>query len=89
VTADRPTATGQYQITASAPTIAGQQRANPTAMLLSAVLMFQHLGEQEKASLIASAVERVYADGRTLTSDLGGSASTQQFTDAVIQHLVN
>jgi isocitrate dehydrogenase (NAD+) len=73
----------------SAPTIAGQQRANPTAMLLSAVLMFQHLGEQEKASLIASAVERVYADGRTLTSDLGGSASTQQFTDAVIQHLVN
>ena len=73
----------------SAPNIAGQQRANPTAMLLSAVLMFQHLGEQEKASLIASAVERVYADGRTLTSDLGGSASTQQFTDAVIQHLVN
>jgi len=73
----------------SAPTIAGQQRANPTAMLLSAVLMFQHLGEQEKASLIASAVERVYADGRTLTSDVGGSASTQQFTDAVIQHLVN
>ena len=73
----------------SAPNIAGQQRANPTAMLLSAVLMFQHLGEQEKASLIASAVERVYADGRTLTSDVGGSASTQQFTDAVIQHLVN
>ena len=41
--------------------------ANPTAMLLSAVLMFQHLGETEKAALIASAVEKVYANGKLRT----------------------
>jgi isocitrate dehydrogenase (NAD+) len=63
--------------------------ANPTAMLLSAVLMFHHLGEAEKANLIASAVEKVYAQRQALTADLGGSTSTTQFTDAVVQHLVN
>ena len=73
----------------SAPKIAGKNLANPTAMLFSAVLMFQHLGETEKAALIASAVERVYASGRVRTADLGGDATTTQFTDAVVQHLVN
>lgn len=73
----------------SAPKIAGKNMANPTAMLLSAVLMFQHLGETEKAALIASAVERVYANGKLRTADLGGGASTTQFTDAIVQHLVN
>jgi isocitrate dehydrogenase (NAD+) len=73
----------------SAPKIAGKNMANPTAMLLSAVLMFHHLGEAEKANLIASAVEKVYAQRQALTADLGGSTSTTQFTDAVVQHLVN
>jgi len=73
----------------SAPKIAGKNMANPTAMLLSAVLMFQHLGETEKAALIASAVEKVYANGKLRTADLGGDSSTSQFTDAVVQHIVN
>jgi isocitrate dehydrogenase (NAD+) len=73
----------------SAPKIAGKNAANPTAMLLSAVLMFHHLGENEKASLIASAVEKVYMQGKALTADLGGTTSTTQFTDAIVQHLVN
>ena len=73
----------------SAPKIAGKNMANPTAMLLSAVLMFQHLGETEKAALIASAVEKVYASGKLRTADLGGDSSTSQFTDAIVQHIVN
>jgi isocitrate dehydrogenase (NAD+) len=73
----------------SAPKIAGKNVANPTAMLLSAVLMFRHLGETEKASLIALAVEKVYMQGKALTADLGGTTSTTQFADAVVQHLVN
>lgn len=73
----------------SAPKIAGKNVANPTAMMLSAVLMFQHLGEIEKAALIASAVGKVYAHGKLRTADLGGDASTTQFTDAIVQHLVN
>jgi isocitrate dehydrogenase (NAD+) len=73
----------------SAPKIAGKNMANPTAMLLSAVLMFQHLGETEKAALITSAVEKVYASGKLRTADLGGDSSTSQFTDAVVQHIVN
>ena len=73
----------------SAPKIAGKNAANPTAMLLSAVLMFHHLGESEKASLIASAVEKVYMHGNALTADVGGTTSTTQFADAIVQHLVN
>jgi isocitrate dehydrogenase (NAD+) len=73
----------------SAPKIAGKNQANPTAMLLSSVLMFQYLGETEKANRIAYAIETVYLKGRTLTSDLGGTASTTQFAEAVVQHLVN
>ncbi len=56
----------------SAPTIAGKGIANPTAMLLSSVLMFQHLGESDKAHRIQSAIERVYTRGVFLTPDIGG-----------------
>jgi isocitrate dehydrogenase (NAD+) len=73
----------------SAPRIAGKGMANPTAMLLSAVLMFQHLGESEKAHRIQSAIDRVYTRGLFLTPDIGGSTTTSQFTEAVMQHLVN
>ncbi len=73
----------------SAPKIAGRNMANPTAMMLSSVLMFQHLGESEKATRIASAVETVYSQGKVRTPDLGGSSTTTQFAEAVMQHLVN
>lgn len=73
----------------STPGIAGKNIANPTAMLLSAVLMFQHLGETEKANRIVRAILSVYSEGKVLTPDVGGTASTTQFADAVVQHLVN
>jgi isocitrate dehydrogenase (NAD+) len=73
----------------SAPKIAGKGMANPTAMLLSAVLMFQYLGENEKAHRIQEAIDRVYMRGIFLTPDIGGSTGTSQFIEAVTQHLVN
>lgn len=73
----------------SAPNIAGRNIANPTAMILSAVLMLQYMGEAEKASRIAAAVEKVYLEGKIRTADLGGTASTMEFAEAVQGHLVN
>ncbi len=73
----------------SAPSIAGKNVANPTAMMLSAVLMIHHLGENEKANRIIQAIETVYSEGKVLTRDLGGTSTTSQFADAVVQHLVN
>lgn len=67
----------------SAPDIAGQNVANPTALILSGVLMLRHLGEQEAADRVQQAVEQTIADG-IRTRDLGGTASTSEFTDAVI-----
>jgi isocitrate dehydrogenase (NAD+) len=69
----------------SAPDIAGQGIANPTAMMLSSVLMLIHLEEHEAAHRLQTAVEKVYAEHRTLTRDVGGTASTTEFTDAVIR----
>jgi isocitrate dehydrogenase (NAD+) len=71
----------------SAPDIAGKGIANPTALMLSSVLMLIHLGEQAAASRLRTAIERVYAEKKRLTTDVGGSASTQEFTDAVIANL--
>ncbi|HEV8147055.1 MAG TPA: isocitrate/isopropylmalate family dehydrogenase [Bryobacteraceae bacterium] len=71
----------------SAPDIAGKGIANPTAMMLSAVLMLIHLGEMDAANRLQSAVEKVYAGREDVTPDVGGRASTSGFTDAVIQHL--
>jgi len=68
----------------SAPDIAGKGIANPTAMMLSSVLMLMHLKEMDAARRLQSAVEKVYAAGKHLTADVGGNASTNQFTDAVI-----
>jgi isocitrate dehydrogenase (NAD+) len=72
----------------SAPDIAGKGIANPTAMMLSSVLMLTHLREQTAANRLQSAVEKVYAEHQHLTRDVGGAASTDQFTDAVI-HAMN
>lgn len=67
----------------SAPDIAGKGIANPTAMLLSAVMMLEHLGETKAATRIMNAVYRVLGEGKTLTPDLRGEASTMQFADEI------
>lgn len=69
----------------SAPDIAGKGLANPTALMLSAAMMLEHLGEIAAARRLQRAIEKVYQEGRTLTPDVGGNASTQQFTDAVVE----
>jgi isocitrate dehydrogenase (NAD+) len=71
----------------TAPDIAGKGLANPTALMQSAVLMLAHLGEREASARLHSAIYQVYAEGRRLTGDVGGKASTAEFTDAVIEHL--
>ena len=68
----------------SAPDIAGQDKANPTALLQSAILMLDHLNEPETANTIRKALETVYREGKSLTRDVGGSAGTQAFAQAVI-----
>lgn len=71
----------------SAPDIAGQDVANPTALLRSAVLMLRHLEMTEQADRIAEAAKRLYARGEVRTRDLGGTASTTEFTDALIAEI--
>ena len=71
----------------TAPDIAGKGMANPTALLMSAILMLNHIGEAHSADRIEQALWKVYREGKHLTRDLGGSANTQQFTDAVIAAL--
>lgn len=68
----------------SAPDIAGQNKANPTALMLSASMMLDHIGEKKLASVIIESISAVLAQGKTLTGDLGGTSSTDEFTDAVI-----
>ncbi len=67
----------------SAPKYAGQDKANPTALILSGALMLRHLGETDAADRVESAVRAVIAEGRTTTYDLGGSAGTREFAQAV------
>jgi isocitrate dehydrogenase (NAD+) len=69
----------------SAPDIAGQGKANPTALMLSAVMMLTHLGEKQASHKLQSAVELVYREGKSLTGDVGGTASTEEFADAVVK----
>jgi isocitrate dehydrogenase (NAD+) len=71
----------------AAPTIAGRGIANPTALMCSAVLMLKHLDERERATKIQTALEKVLAEGKVLTRDLGGTANTLDFTDAIIRSL--
>jgi len=71
----------------SAPTIAGMNIANPTAIMLSSVLMLSHIGEQECARNMEQAISAVLAEGKYLTSDLGGTTGTKEFADAVISKL--
>jgi isocitrate dehydrogenase (NAD+) len=71
----------------TAPDIAGKGLANPTALMQSAALMLAHINEREAARRLQDAIEQVYAEGKHLTGDVGGAASTREFTDAVIAKL--
>ena len=71
----------------SAPDIAGQDKANPTALLQSAILMLHHIEEPTTAHKVQTALETVYAEGKTLTRDVGGTAGTKAFGQAVIAAL--
>jgi len=71
----------------AAPNIAGRGIANPTALLQSAVLMLKHLNERDRALRIQTALEKVLSEGQALTRDLGGQATTLDFTEAVIRAL--
>jgi isocitrate dehydrogenase (NAD+) len=68
----------------SAPDIAGMDLANPTALLQSAVLMLRHINEFATAERVQAGLERVYAEGKTLTRDVGGTSGTSAFADAVV-----
>jgi len=71
----------------TAPDIAGKGLANPTALLMSGIMMLDHLNERPAARRIEAALERVYREGKHATRDLGGRATTTEFTDAVISAL--
>ena len=71
----------------SAPDIAGKCIANPTALLLSAILMLRHIDEHAAVDRIVHALNQVMADPATRTPDLGGRATTRQFADAVCKML--
>ncbi len=71
----------------SAPDIAGQNIANPTALIRSGVLMLQHLGLQDEASRVHEALQDSLADPSERTRDVGGEANTTEFADAVIRRI--
>ena len=71
----------------SAPDIAGKDIANPTALLQSAILMLRHIDEADAADRLQTALEKTYATKNSLTRDVGGTAGTRAFADAVIEAL--
>ena len=71
----------------SAPDIAGRGLANPTALMECSVMMLRHLREVAASDRLESAIRKTYAAGKSLTTDVGGSSSTKDFTDAVIANL--
>ncbi|MGB9802217.1 isocitrate/isopropylmalate dehydrogenase family protein, partial [Desulfofundulus sp.] len=71
----------------SAPKHAGKNRINPLAMILSGIMMLQHLGEDEAANRIYEAVLAVLREGKALTYDLGGNAGTSDMADAIISKM--
>ena len=73
----------------TAPDIAGKGLANPTALMQSAVLMLAHIGERGASVRLQNAIHEVYAEAEHLTGDVGGKASTGEFTDAVISKMRN
>jgi isocitrate dehydrogenase (NAD+) len=73
----------------TAPDIAGRGIANPTALLLSAIMMLRHLGELLAAQKIEDAVHHVYRERKTLTRDIGGTATTAEFAEAVVRRVAS
>lgn len=88
-------ASGQYgkdvavfeAVHGTAPDIAGKDLANPTALMLSAAMMLEHLDEMDAAAKLRGAIERVYAETDIRTGELGGSSGTTAFTEAVFAFL--
>jgi isocitrate dehydrogenase (NAD+) len=71
----------------TAPDIAGEDKANPTALLLSAVMMLRHMGFQEHAQKVEGAILKTIREAKMLTGDLGGSALCSQYTQEIINNL--
>jgi isocitrate dehydrogenase (NAD+) len=71
----------------TAPDIAGKRISNPTALLMSAIMMLRHINEAAAAQNIERALQQVYNEGKHLTRDVGGTATTDEFTSAVIHQL--
>jgi isocitrate dehydrogenase (NAD+) len=71
----------------SAPDIANKNLANPTALLLSGLMMLDYIGERRHSERIRAALDRVLAAGLVRTHDLGGHASTTEFTDAICRQV--
>jgi len=71
----------------SAPDIAGQGIANPTALLQSGILMLRHLGERAAADNIENSMFAVFTEGKVRTRDIGGTAKTAEFADAIIKKM--
>ncbi len=71
----------------SAPDIKGQNKANPTALLLSAIEMLKYINQNDTALKIEKALYKTIKDGKSLTADLGGNASTEEYTNAIINNL--
>ena len=71
----------------SAPDIAGKHIANPTAILWSACMMLEYLGEDACAANIRQAVDAVLQEAKVLTPDLHGTSTTEEYRDAIIAHL--
>ena len=87
-----PDATGRRKalyepIHGSAPDIAGKGLANPIALLRSGAMMLAHIGERSAAQRIERSIRKVLADAKHLTGDLGGKATTDELTDALIAEL--
>ena len=76
-----------FSVHGSAPDIAGQNKANPIASIRSAAMMLRHLGYDDAALRIENAVDAVLVEGVLVTPDLGGKATTQEVTDAVLKQI--
>lgn len=76
-----------FQVHGTAPAIAGQDKANPTALLLSSVMMLRYLRLLEHADKIETACFKVLKEGQVLTGDLGGNSSCSAYTNEIIKNL--
>jgi isocitrate dehydrogenase (NAD+) len=71
----------------TAPDIAGKGVANPTAVMLAGCQLLDHMGDTKRAARVKGAIEQTLRERKTVTADVGGSATTDQYTDAVIANL--